>query len=71
MRASELEKRSVTIESIHKEIELSDKEGNFKTFIPHFRYVSNEVILHLMGEGFKVTVGDWDAMMQNCTIIEW
>lgn len=71
MRANSLVKISVTIEGIYTAIEEGNKYGCFKHGIPHNLYVSDEVKLKLMADGFKVYNGDWDGVMKNSLIIEW
>ena len=71
MKADSLVKKSVTLENIYKSIEDDNGRGSFKHFIPHGLYVSDEVKLQLMADGFKVYVGDWDGVMLNALIIEW
>jgi hypothetical protein len=45
--------------------------GQFKHAIPHFIYVSDEVKLKLMADGFKVYIGNWGGFSPNDLIIEW
>lgn len=71
MKASSLKKETEVIENIYKAISESNANGRFKHFIPHDVYVSDEVRLQLIDDGFKVYKGDWDGVMTNCLIIEW
>ena len=71
MKASDLKKKSIDIESIYKEIESMNSAGQFKHVIPHFIYVSDEVKLKLMADGFKVYIGNWSNFSPNDLIIEW
>ena len=71
MKAEELKKESEVIENIYKAISEANSRGEFKWFIPHFVYVSDQVRLQLIKDGFKVHIGDWDSMMTNALIIEW
>lgn len=71
MKASELVKKSQSLESIYKSIENANQNGEFKCFIPHFFYVEESVKLKLLQDGFKISVGDWDGMIKNALIIEW
>jgi hypothetical protein len=71
MKATELVKKSLKVEDIFKMIEEKNLNGHFKYFIPHFLHVSEEVILTLIKNGFKVYKGDWDSNLKECWIIEW
>ena len=54
-----------------KLIEEANSRGEFKTFLPHFVNINNNIMLQLMDEGFKVYYGEWGANMGSCLIIEW
>lgn len=71
MKASHLKKESESIENIYKRISEANSNGDFKIFIPHFRYVTDEVRIQLIQNGYKVYIGDWDGVMINALIIEW
>lgn len=71
MKASSLKKESEVIENIYEAISQANAEGRFKYFIPHDVYVSDEVRLQLIEDGYKVCRGDWNGIMTNCLIIEW
>jgi len=59
------------IEKIYKRISDANSNNEFKTFIPHFIYVTDEVRLQLVENGFKVCKGSWDGVITDCLIIEW
>lgn len=71
MKAKSLTKTSVSVENIYKGISEANANNRFKHFIPHDVYVSDEVRLKLIDDGFKVHKGDWDGVMKDCLIIEW
>jgi hypothetical protein len=71
MKASDLKKQPITIETIYDAINQANSIGWHKHFIPHFVYVSDEVRLKLIEDGFKIYKGDWDGTMKDCLIIEW
>jgi hypothetical protein len=71
MKASELVKQEKPIKEIYENIEFANKNGQFKTMIPHYQYVTDRTKMELINNGFKVSVGEWDAIMQNALIIEW
>lgn len=71
MKASSLKKESEVIENIYQIIINANGSGCYKTFITHDRYVSDEVRLQLIKDGYKVYVGDWDGITTNALIIEW
>jgi len=70
MKAKDLVKISEVVENIYKQISEANSNGQFKYFIPHFVYVSDEVKLQLMKDGYKVYEGQWDNIMSGL-IIEW
>lgn len=71
MKAKSLKKTSVSIENIYKGISESNANNRFKHFVPHDVYVSDEVRLKLIEDGYKVYKGNWDGIMTNVLIIEW
>jgi len=71
MKASELVKQQKSIKDIYESIEMANKNGEFKIMIPHWHYVADETRLELIRNGFKVSNGVWDGLMQNALIIEW
>jgi len=70
MKASDLIKKSIEIEDVYKAIEDMNKVGQYKHGIPDMMYVSNEVQVKLIANGFKLYRGDLDYM-KNALIIEW
>ena len=70
MKAKDLIKKSVTIHDVYKNIEEANGRGEFKFFYPHFVYVSNEVKMQLMSDGFKLSEGEF-FVGNNGLIIEW
>ena len=71
MKAKELVKKAKTIEEIYSQIRQASDNGEFKTFLHHCVFVSDETKLQLSADGFKVYNGDWDGVMTNVFIIEW
>ena len=71
MKAKDLKKESEVIENIYKAISDANSRGFFKHFIPHWIYVSEEVKMQLIEDGFKLYKGNWDFGMTDCLIIEW
>jgi len=73
MKASELKKESLKIESVYEDIEkhVENNPHHCKWFIPHFVYISESVKDQLMRDGFDLTIGDWDNNVKNCLIIKW
>ncbi len=69
--ANRLIKKSITFEEIINQIESANKCGEFKTHIPHWVFINEQVKLKLIQERFKVYVGDWDGIIKDCLIIEW
>lgn len=70
MKANEKIKESIEIERIYEMI-MSTPSEVFKLQLHHSIFVSDEVKLKLMKDGFKVYIGDWDGIMKDCLIIEW
>jgi len=70
MRADTLIKKSQTIEEIYESIKMQNEHGNFKMSFPNSMYVSDEIKLELMREGYKVSIGDI-GMGSKDLIIEW
>ena len=72
MKASELTKRSKTVEEIIEDIKVTIKSNpcQYKYFLPHWIYVSNEVQVELSMLGFKMTHGA-TFNMDYGLIIEW
>lgn len=66
MKASDLKKVSISIETLYGIIENENKENRNKHLVPFGIYVSNEVQSQLMMDGFKLTFND-----VGCLIIEW
>ena len=71
MKAKSLTKVTEVIENIYKQISEANANNQFKCFIPHFVYVTDDVKMQLINDGYKVYKGDWDGVMTNCLIIEW
>ncbi len=71
MKATELTKESEVIENIYKAISEANSRGEYKWCIPHQFYVSEEVKVQLIEDGFKVYKGAWDGVLTNALIIEW
>lgn len=70
MKAKELIKKPREIEEIYQQIENDNKNGFYKSFIPHWINISDEVKLALMKDGFKVYEGEW-MRGDYGLIIEW
>ena len=70
MKAQSLKKVPEVIENIYNQISEANANNQFKCFIPHFIYVTDETKLQLIKNGYKVYEGNWDAIM-NGLIIEW
>lgn len=70
MKATEATKKSVTLEQIDNNIKSAIENNHFKVFYPHFIYVSDEVKLSLIKNGFKVYEGTW-MYSDMGLIIEW
>ena len=71
MKAKSLTKVSETIENIYNAISEANANSSYKHFIPHNIYVSDEVRLKLIDDGYKVYKGNWDGIMTDVLIIEW
>ena len=73
MKSHELKKVSLTLDEIYESIKKDTQHGKniFKYQIPHWVYVSDEVKLQLISDGFKVYIGNWDGILNNSLIIEW
>ena len=70
MEAKLLEKTSISLDEIYKNIEAANKRKEYKVFYPHFVYFSDSLKLELMRKGFKVYVGEW-LHGDKGYIIEW
>lgn len=70
MKARQKTKKSISIEDIYKRIK-EMPETVYKTFFHHSEYISDEIKMQLISDGYKVYIGDWDAHCINCLIIEW
>lgn len=73
MKSHQLKKVSLTLDEIYECIKKDTEHGKnvFKHQIPHWVYVSDEVKLQLISDGFKVYIGNWDGILNNSLIIEW
>lgn len=70
MKASDLVKKEMTIKDLYESIQMSNEQGSFKYFIPHYMYVSENTKLKLIEDGFKVCSGSWIGGDEGL-IIEW
>tara|TARA_R110002049_G_scaffold64570_6_gene170207 strand:- start:123 stop:335 length:213 start_codon:yes stop_codon:yes gene_type:complete len=70
MKAQSLKKVPESIENIYAQISEANANNQFKCFIPHFIYVTNETKLQLIKDGYKVYEGNWDSIITGL-IIEW
>lgn len=70
MKAKDLIKKSLSIDEIYKQIEIDNKAGQYKSFIPHFMCVEDKIVNQLINDGFKVSKGEW-MRGDNGLIIEW
>lgn len=72
-KASDLTKRSISKEEVYDEISnlYNQKKSHYKHFIQHYFYISEEVILQMLNDGFKVYKGDFDHINKDVWIIEW
>lgn len=70
MKANSLMKKSIALDEIYAQIEQSNERGQFKHFIPHFIYISDDVRLQLQNDGFKAYYGEWFAN-DSGLVIEW
>lgn len=70
MKAQSLNKRSVKIEEIYNSIRQANGDGRYKYLIAHFMYVSDDVRLQLIKDGYKVYEGKWDNQLMGL-MIEW
>lgn len=69
--ASDIVKKSVSVEDIKKDISRAVGGSSvYKLFYPHWIYISDEVRLELMRDGFKVYTGEW-MRGDIGLIIEW
>ena len=71
MKASELKKESLSVEDIYESIQnhVNINKASYKYIIPHFIYVSDEVKLRLINDGFKLYKGNYG--IDEGLIIEW
>lgn len=58
------------IDEIYKQIEIDNKAGQYKSFIPHFMCVEDKIVNQLINDGFKVSKGEY-MRGDNGLIIEW
>ena len=70
MKARELEKNSPSLDQIYNIIKEANKRNEYKIFLPHWVYFSDECKLELMRQGFKVYQGEW-LRGDYGLIIEW
>lgn len=72
-KASDLTKRSISKDEVYAEISelYNRKQSHYKHFIPCYIYLSEEVILQMLNDGFKVYKGDFDHINKDVWIIEW
>ena len=71
MKANELKKISVKLDTIFTDIVAANTSNAFKIHYPHFIFVADNIRLELINLGYKVYIGDWDGIMKNALIIEW
>lgn len=69
-KASDLTKKSLTKEEIYKRIGELNNTPTYKHVIPPDIYISEEVILSIMKDGFKVYKGNLFGFT-DAWIIEW
>ena len=60
----------MSLESIYKKIEQDNQNHHCMTFIPFFECVSDETIMQLINDGFKVSKGEMFRGDKGL-IIEW
>ena len=71
MKANTLIKKTILIKDIYENIQRSNDEYNQNmVYYPSMIYISDEIKLELMSNGFKVYTGDVDVV-RGCLIIEW
>jgi len=70
MKAKHLKKVPEAIENIYKQISEANSNNQFKCFLPHFIYVTDETRLQLIKDGYKIYEGNWDSLITGL-IIEW
>ena len=70
MKASEIKKESISIESIYGWIKSAISNKEFKIFVPHYVFMSDDVKLKLIEDEFKVHKGEW-LRGDKGLIIEW
>lgn len=72
MKASEAKElakeKQPTLEEVLKQIEASAKTGEFQY---GFRYLSSEIVLHLMKLGYKTTIEKDVYMFCEVIIVSW
>ena len=66
MKASELNKKSILIDTLYEHIKMDNEDNRHKHVTPFGVYISEEVKNELMRNGFKLT---FDSM--GSLIIEW
>jgi hypothetical protein len=71
MEAKDLNKKSIELEQIYKDIQSANDRGDYKWFIPHCVFIDESIKMQLINDGFKVSKGDWDGIAKDCIIIEW
>jgi len=71
MKATDLIKVSLSIDKIYEEIKRRNEINEFKAYFPHQIFISEDIKLKLMSDGFKVHHGAFDGFMNNGLIIEW
>lgn len=69
-KASDLTKKSLTKEEVYDNISRSNNTPIYKHAIPPESYISEEVILSIMKDGFKVYKGNTMGFV-DAWIIEW
>lgn len=70
MKSKEVITKEKSINEIYEQISRDSDSGWFKSFIPHFVFVSIETRMQLIQDGFKVYEGEW-LRGDYGLIIEW
>lgn len=69
MKAKDLIKKGMSIDKIYKDIEDKNNDGCCMLFIPKDMYVTDNVKLQLIEDGFSVRIGEF--FRTEGLIIEW
>jgi len=71
MKAKDIIKNSVKIETIYENIKRTNESNQYKIFYPNSVFIDENIKLKLIEDGFKVYKGDWDKIIPDALIIEW